>query len=406
MIRYYTYYSYGGYKDLYIGSDTDYVDASYFIPLINVWKKSDKSGVTEKIARAERVQHVKIISKTDNAGFPSECNLMFSHGGYNAIYRTLKDGRTCLCIRDISNNLKDEEGRDIPFNFLFLADGDESINKLDAFALHYLSDEIKIKCMIADAISYDPIINGLKFDLSKLNETLIPEHDVPLKKLAHKDNSIDFLIIGSRKQYSSTLSEQGIKESMVNAMFDSDGLFYGALAYHKVIPLDQEAQTVVNNQINKIGIINTDDALIEENTIISMSADKKKSTITKDESEQVDAEVEHEHTTSDKDLENTNLSDLKQIVELSTLIIQKEISLLASKEDIENLHDVLNKLSSANQERAKNILDIIKKKMTDQSTLPVIVPVENPFTQLCKKNNLIYALLILIAGFVLGALVF
>lgn len=39
MIRYYTYYSCGGYKDLYIGADTDLVDARYFVPLLNVWKK-------------------------------------------------------------------------------------------------------------------------------------------------------------------------------------------------------------------------------------------------------------------------------------------------------------------------------------------------------------------------------
>ena len=53
MIRYYTYYSCGGYKDLFIGSDVDQADASYFIPLLNVWKKSDKPGMAEKIKRAE-----------------------------------------------------------------------------------------------------------------------------------------------------------------------------------------------------------------------------------------------------------------------------------------------------------------------------------------------------------------
>ena len=39
MIRYFTYYSCGGYKDIYVGSDNDSSPASYFIPLLNDWKK-------------------------------------------------------------------------------------------------------------------------------------------------------------------------------------------------------------------------------------------------------------------------------------------------------------------------------------------------------------------------------
>ena len=74
MIRYYTYYSCGGYKDLFVGSDLDQADASYFIPLINVWKKSNKPEMAEKIARAEGVQHVKLITNTDSFGFPTECD--------------------------------------------------------------------------------------------------------------------------------------------------------------------------------------------------------------------------------------------------------------------------------------------------------------------------------------------
>lgn len=252
MIRYYTYYSCGGYKDLYIGDDTDQVDARYFVPLLNVWKKSEKPEMTEKVARAGNVQHVKLITNTDNVGFPSECSLMFSHGGYNAIYRTLKDGRTCLCIRDISNNSKDEEGRDIPFNFLFLADGDDSIKKLDTLALHYLTNESQIKSMIADAISYEPFINGVKFDLYKLTKLFIPDSDSTLCNLNHKDESIDFIIIGSRKQYLTALSEQGIEEYMVNAMIDSAGIFYGAIAYHSKPFIKIEEQAENESKINDV----------------------------------------------------------------------------------------------------------------------------------------------------------
>ena len=58
-----------------------------------------------------------------------------------------------------------------------------------------------IKNAIADAISYDPVINGMKFDLTKLNLLFMPDSHTPLNNLDHKNDSIDFIIIGSRMQY-------------------------------------------------------------------------------------------------------------------------------------------------------------------------------------------------------------
>lgn len=223
MIKYYTYYSCGGYKDLYIGSDQDSSDASYFLPLLNIWKKnSDKPGNAEKIARAEAVQQVELITQSHSAGFPAECNRMFTHGGYSAIYRTLSDGRTCLCIRDIQDEAKDEEGRDIPFNFMFLADGEQSIEKLDGLALEYLSNAPEINASIADAISYDPILNGIKFDLSKLDALYHSENRGDVK-LLHQADIVDYLKIGSRPEIDIALKEQGLDRRRVASAWDADG---------------------------------------------------------------------------------------------------------------------------------------------------------------------------------------
>lgn len=403
MIRYYTYYSCGGYKDLYIGSDADQVDASYFIPLLNVWKKSDKPGMTEKVAKAESVQNVKLITSTYNYGFPSECNLMFSHGGYNAIYRTLKDGRTCLCIRDISNNSKDEEGRDIPFNFFFLADDKESINKLDILALDYITNGSQIKGLIADSISYDPIVNGVKFNLSKLNKLFVLNSDAPVYKLEHKEDTVEFMIIGSREHYTTALSEQRIKESNVNAMIDSAGIFYGSIAYHKDTSTNVANRVAIDDGISDAE--NTGDAVedITENVSSISMHEAEEFSMTKEEQTQLNPEMGHAQTTCEESLGNEKIL---QEIQSSTLIIREALSSLAKKEDIENLQDVLKRLSSANQESVKIVLDTIKEKGTVQSSLPVIVPNENPFTQLMNKNNLIISAIILIVGFVLGALIF
>ena len=193
-----------------------------------MWKKKNNPKDTEKIARAESVQQVELITKNNPAGFPTECNLMFSHGGYRAIYRTLSDRRACLCIRDIPNTNKDEEGRDIPFNFLFLADGEESIRQLDGFAIAYLSKSEEINDTIEKAISYDPIVNGFKFDLTGLN-SLVSANCDNSKALSHQADAIDYLMIASRSQIQITLKEQAIVLNMVKFACDDNGTFHGHL---------------------------------------------------------------------------------------------------------------------------------------------------------------------------------
>lgn len=39
MLRYYSYYSVGGYKDFYLGSNADQFEASYYLSLLPVWGK-------------------------------------------------------------------------------------------------------------------------------------------------------------------------------------------------------------------------------------------------------------------------------------------------------------------------------------------------------------------------------
>lgn len=406
MIRYYTYYSCGGYKDLYIGADTDLVDARYFVPLLNVWKKSEKPEMAEKVARAGNVQHVKLITNTDNVGFPSECNLMFSHGGYNAIYRTLKDGRTCLCIRDITNNSKDEEGRDIPFNFLFLADGDDSINKLDTLALHYLTKEGQIKSMIADAISYNPFINGVKFDLSKITALFIHDSDDTLYKLDHRDESIDFMIIGSRHQYSTALSEQGIEKYMVNAMIDSAGIFDGAIAYHNKPINKAKEQEANDNKINDVENSCNDVIPIADKVNQSIMTEKDEASFVNEETTQSSPEMEVGISACEGYLKTEEISDLKHAIDSSTRIICDALSSLATKKEVGNMQNILDNLSSTEQKNTNMILSTIKESSIPKNALLVIVPNEKSCSQLWNKNNIIISVIILIVGFILGALIF
>lgn len=381
MIKYYTYYSCGGYKDIYIGSDQDSSYASYFIPLLNVWKKSNKPENADKIARAEKVQHIELISKSNSAGFPAECNLMFSHGGYKAILRTLKDGRQCFAIRDISNGAKDEEGRDIPFNFLFLANGQESIEQLDALAVSYLTMGNEIDEIISSSISYDPIINGVKFDLSKLNQLLTDQPELS-KKLRHKTGIIDYLKIASRNQYKLSLTEQALEVNDVNSLWDDNGLFYGDIAYLYVEEKNEESE---HSNINAA----SDDIPEDSDQIVT----------------QVDEDEPKVTNGSIQDDSKTDNASLESIIESQLQQIDHKISSLATSESLDSLQSLLCKLSNESNSVLSDIQDQLAKQ-TENAYLVPTTPINQDDTSSPLNKPVIIAAVCLIVGFILGALIF
>lgn len=392
MIRYYTYYSCGGYKDIYVGSDSDSADASYFIPLINVWKKNNKPSDIEKIARAESVQQTELVTKNNPAGFPSECILMFSHGGYNAINRTLIDGRVCLCIRDISNGAKDEEGRDIPFNFMFLADGKESIARLDGLALEYIARSKEINALIADAISYDHIINGIKFDLSKFNQ-LFSIECAAVSELSHKAGTVEYLIVDSRDQFTMALAEQGLDSDMVNSALDSDGLFCGRMRYMKGTHETSEEM----ESSDDMKAIDSDDAL--ETTCIA--EDKGQEENEPAELHEAGTEVKSDNSQS-CDVVSKFDSDIAPRIQQ----MEQQLSILATAAELDSVHSELEMLSDKFDDKLNEILQGLKDIKQQSSILPVISPPQGKAFPVLKNKSILIAIGCLIVGFILGALIF
>lgn len=411
MVRYYTYYSCGGYKDIYIGSDQDVADASYFIPLLNVWKKSNKPENAEKIARAENVQHVELISKNNSAGFPSECNLMFSHGGYDAIYRTLKDGRACLCVRDIPNGAKDEEGRDIPFNFIFLADGQESIEKLDGLALEYLSNSTSINEFIANAISYDYIINGLKFDLTKL-DSLLSTRSNSSAELNHQAGTVDYLKIASHNQVAMALKEQCLDRNMVKSAWDSEGIFYGSLHYNEKPKAENIEDTTeqVSKDTQSIDrpTLATEETVMENSGNVHHAYDSPVSSFdkTREENPFPESTTVTNGNTSDDSVESLTASDISSIIDFHYRELEQKLSLLAKNEDIETIKTLLEKISTDNSSPFINISSILNNLQELSASISLIASRQDAFQT--KTKNMFYAIATgcLIVGFILGALIF
>ena len=125
---------------MYLGSSDTAASPSYFLPLLPVMKKRGRTDEVEKIKYQESLQQICIVTSSESYGFPADAANMFSHGAYKTVYRTLQDGSSCLSMHDIPSNETDEEGRDIPFTLMFVADGEEDSAKLDCMAAALLKD--------------------------------------------------------------------------------------------------------------------------------------------------------------------------------------------------------------------------------------------------------------------------
>ena len=85
MLKYYSYYNVGGYKDMFLGDSTQSTEYSYYIPLLPIWKKRAESGdssLTEKIESLEKLPKINILTKETSYGLPSAAKTLISHGGY------------------------------------------------------------------------------------------------------------------------------------------------------------------------------------------------------------------------------------------------------------------------------------------------------------------------------------
>lgn len=224
MIRLYAYYSCGGYKDMYLGSSDTAASPSYFLPLLPVMKKRGRTDEVEKIKYQESLQHVCIVTSSESYGFPADAANMFSHGAYKAVYRTLQDGRSCLSMHDIPSNETDEEGRDIPFTLMFVADGEEDSAKLDCMAAALLKDTAAWQQLFTSLFAYDPTVNGIKFDLPKIMARI---NDTKQESNCYIDmtqsKNVAYLMLNENNGVKIALKEQNLKREEVSCFVDANG---------------------------------------------------------------------------------------------------------------------------------------------------------------------------------------
>lgn len=174
MLRYYTYYSIGGYKDLYLGSSSDKAESTYYLPLLSVLEEKTERDTDAKkeFETFMSLPPIYQLSDKNHYNLPSSASSLFSHAGYKMLYQHVEGSIYALAIRDIACGTKDELGRTIPFLFVITADTSEDVRKLDILATFIASYLYESEKQIASFIGYDKEKNGLRFKLREFNAWL------------------------------------------------------------------------------------------------------------------------------------------------------------------------------------------------------------------------------------------
>lgn len=229
MIRFYSYYNHGGYKDMYLGSNSETFDFVYYLPLLGVYEEEFKNSYDAEaeryLSRCSSLPKIILLNdSTKPINYPDIAKRMISHGGYKLICRSANNGETILSLRDISGT-KDSFGRSAPFSFLAVADC-TSKSELFALAEHIRSHLQDWEDFITSLFVYDLEVNGLRFDIGKLlcKINSVSETDTEIIDYQSYTRKIHFVLIPHRKDIDMCLKEQNISCDDISVVYDMTGI--------------------------------------------------------------------------------------------------------------------------------------------------------------------------------------
>lgn len=218
MIRFYAYYNFGGYKDMYLGGSNDHDDCTYFLPLLSTQKQTSEGGEKKSM---DNLKQIEILTLSESHGFPKVCFPFFSHGAYLSLYYTTVNGEACLAIRDIP----DANNESSPFSMIILTDG-EDISKLDRVAddvRNHLQMWLKF---FSSLFTFDIDLNGLKFHLKELIGKIDKINSISSEDnicLNHMRDRYSYVATSSTKMGGIFLKELHVDPSRVVKWYDISG---------------------------------------------------------------------------------------------------------------------------------------------------------------------------------------
>ena len=199
MVKYYAYYSFGGYRELYLGNSDDSFDQSWYFSMLSVWesrlKDKEDDVLRARVDEARALPKIVDVGKGGENAIPDEASTLIVFGGYDVIYRTVGQYQV-LAVKDIDS--KDDTGRPAPFMMLFVAQDATGIAVLDKLSDYLISNLKAFKDYLSGLFVYDLEKNGLRFGVQSMNGILkkVCEEVVQPRREWHSFNVVHLLIAG------------------------------------------------------------------------------------------------------------------------------------------------------------------------------------------------------------------
>jgi hypothetical protein len=173
MIRYYAYYSFGGYKDMLLGnSDMKDVREVFYSPFYEQWRKNDTSGsiietMSEQMNKLDQKQHITILTKENSSLMPSDALTFVTHSGFELACCRSQTGQTIVAIKNLRGEMRDEYDRDIPFMLQFISDDENQMLLLCEFVRQHWPETVGL---LSGLFAYNVGLNALQCNLGILND--------------------------------------------------------------------------------------------------------------------------------------------------------------------------------------------------------------------------------------------
>ena len=169
MIHFFTYYSVGGYKDMYLGNNTQTTIRRYYLPLLQSEEieaaESNDVAFKQKVERQLSLHRIELLTDSNRYGLPEiVTSKITAHGGYNIIYTHIQGEKHIIAVRGIKGKDKDDSGRPIPFLMLFMCDEANDLTQMNRLAGYISQNLATSKTEMAKFLFYDAAENGLCFE--------------------------------------------------------------------------------------------------------------------------------------------------------------------------------------------------------------------------------------------------
>ena len=236
MLRYYSYYSVGGYKDFILGTSEDKQEATYYLPLLPVLEERARTDedAAKLFEQQKDLPKIQQLSAELPFNLPTSARVLFSHAGYKLLYKHLEGDYYALALRNISANTKDEHERSVPFMFVITGNTKHDVEVLNILATYFACNIKGVENILSKYLFMDIDVNGLKFELAKFNSwvnsiisnnssTILPTMNGG-KSINAQNNKVTLLVLPDGITEQKAITEQKLETMEITSVKEIDVL--------------------------------------------------------------------------------------------------------------------------------------------------------------------------------------